>query len=88
MLDAESDEKEKEEDLDIDDLDAVDAADQRVQDLADDRAWVETCLSVVVARKQELDLSGRVQLALDLVCIAACERMGRILRSDLSNDKG
>ena len=39
-------------------------------------------------RSRESDPSSRVQLALDLMHIAACERIRRLLRSDLPDDQG
>ena len=39
-------------------------------------------------RSRDSDAIGRVQLALDLMHIAACERVSRILRSDLADDQG
>jgi hypothetical protein len=66
----------------------ADAADQKVQDLDDQRAWLHVALEVIAARHQEPDRSDRVGLALDLLMIAAAERARRILRSDLPQDKG
>ena len=77
---------------DVDELSAADAADMRLQDVADEkadaRAWVHTCLAVVAARSAKPDASGRVQLALDKTVIAACERIVRQLGADLADDMG
>ena len=73
---------------DIDELDATDAADMHLQDIADDRAWVHTALAVIQARFADQDASGRVQLSFDKMSIAAAERIVRCLRKDLAADKG
>jgi hypothetical protein len=66
---------------DIDDLDPVDAADQKVQDHTDDRAWVKTCLDVITTASQAAE-SDLVRSALDSLGITAAARISRILRSD------
>ncbi len=69
---------------DIDDLDATEAADQRVQDLADDRAWVDSCLTGVTTVAAALaDCPNGVQSALESLLITICARAKRALRSDL-----
>jgi hypothetical protein len=52
------------------------------------RLWVRALIPLLQHRSRDSDPSGRVQLALDLMYIAACERVGRILRSDLTGDQG
>ncbi len=52
------------------------------------RKWLRAITSLVEHRSTESDPSDRVQLALDKLMIAACERGGRILRSDLGADQG
>lgn len=69
------------------DLDPIDAADQTVQDAADQRAWLKAAHEIVAARFERTDPSDRVQFALDMMVVAACERVGRILRSDLGRGK-
>ena len=51
------------------------------------RLWVRALVPLLQLRSQESDPSGRVQLAQDMMHIAACERIGRILRSDLPRTK-
>lgn len=52
------------------------------------RLWVRALIPLLQLRSRDSDASGRVQLALDLMHIAACERVCRILRSDLTGDRG
>lgn len=47
------------------------------------RLWLRAITPLLQMRSREDDPSGRVQLALDMMHIAACERISRILRSDL-----
>ena len=79
-----------------DDIDDDDLGEQPVDDLvaevidleAQKRLWVRALIPLLQLRKHDDDASGRVQLALDLMHIAACERIRRILRSDLAEEKG
>ncbi len=50
------------------------------------RLWLRAIIPLIQLRSRESDPSGRVQLALDLMHIAACERISRILRSDVPNN--
>ena len=52
------------------------------------RLWLRAIIPLLQLRSRESDPSVRVQLALDLLHIAACERVGRLLRSDLADDQG
>lgn len=52
------------------------------------RLWLRAMVPLLQLRKGDSDPSCRVQLALDLMFIAACERVARILRSDLAADQG
>ncbi len=52
------------------------------------RLWVRALIPLLQVRSRDSDASGRVQLALDLMHIAACERISRILRSDLTRNRG
>ena len=52
------------------------------------RLWIRALVPLLQLRSQETDASGRVQFAFDLMHIAACERVARILRSDLLPDRG
>lgn len=52
------------------------------------RLWVRALIPLLQVRSRDSDASGRVQLALDLMHIAACERISRILRSDLTHNRG
>lgn len=60
--------------------------DLAVDDAADEgqhRLWVRALVPLLQLRTQETDPSPRVQLALDRMIVAACERMTRICGSDL-----
>jgi hypothetical protein len=48
------------------------------------RLWLKAIVPLLQLRSHETDPSGRVQFAFDLMYIAACERIARILRSDTS----
>jgi hypothetical protein len=50
------------------------------------RLWVRAILPLVQLRSHESDPSPRVQLALDKMHIAACERIERLMRSDIARD--
>lgn len=67
-------------------------ADEAIPELDDgevqNRLWIKALVPLLQLRSQETDPSGRVQLAIDLMYIAACERIARILRSDLPPDRG
>ena len=59
------------------------------------RLWLKAVVPLLQLRSQEADsgvtplaVSGRVQFAFDLMYIAACERIARILRSDLPSNQG
>jgi hypothetical protein len=66
--------------------------DELVADIIDlesqKRLWVRALIPLLQLRSRESDPSSRVQLALDLLHIAACERIRRLLRSDLPDDQG
>ena len=51
------------------------------------RLWFRAIIPLLQLRSRESDPSGRVQLALDLMHIAACERVRRLLQSDLPADQ-
>ena len=53
---------------------------------AQKRLWVRALIPLLQLRSRESDPSSRVQFALDLMHIAACERIRRLLRSDLPQD--
>jgi hypothetical protein len=73
-------------DDDVDEMqaDAGDYIDEEVQK----RLWVRTIIPLLQLRSHDSDPSSRVQLAFDLMHIAACERVARILRHDLPSDQG
>jgi hypothetical protein len=50
---------------------------------AERRHWIETLVPVVGLWRSASHPSGRVQLALDMMAIAACERIKRLCNSDL-----
>jgi hypothetical protein len=72
-----------------------DSTDPTDVDLVDDildietqkRLWLRAIIPLLQARSHDADPSGRVQFAFDLMHIAACERVGRILRSDRPEDQ-
>ena len=66
-------EADEEQDLAVDD-----AADE-----AQSRLWIRALTPLLQLRKHDSDPSDRVQYAFDLMYVAACERVARILRSDL-----
>jgi hypothetical protein len=53
---------------------------------AQKRLWLRAIVPLLAARSHDADPSGRVQLALDLMHIAACDRIRRLLRSDLPDE--
>jgi hypothetical protein len=65
--------------------------DDLVEDILDvetqKRLWLRAIIPLLQARSHDSDPSGRVQLAFDFMHIAACERVGRILRSDLPENQ-
>jgi len=52
------------------------------------RFWLRAIVPLLNLRSCETDPSSRVQLALDLMHVAACERVSRIMRADLTGDQG
>ena len=50
------------------------------------RLWLRTIIPLLQLRSHDSDPSGRVQVAYDLMHIAACERASRLLRSDLLSE--
>jgi hypothetical protein len=48
------------------------------------RLWLKAVVPLLQLRSHEADPNGRVQFAFDLMYIAACERIARILQSDLT----
>jgi hypothetical protein len=52
-----------------------------------DRHWLESITTLLCQRSQEKDPSDRVQYALDMMFIASCERVVRLMRSDLDVDQ-
>jgi hypothetical protein len=63
------------------------APESEVVEWADDelagRLWIKVIGPLVQCRSQDSDPSPRVQLALDRMFIAACERATRIFNSDV-----
>jgi hypothetical protein len=55
---------------------------------AQGRLWLRAITPLLQLRSHESDPSGRVQLAFDLMHIAACDRARRILRGDLPPERG
>jgi len=70
-----------------DDEDDVPSADDMLTEVLDletqQRLWLRTLIPLLQLRSHDSDPSGRVQLAFDLMHIAACERVSRIVRGDL-----
>jgi hypothetical protein len=65
-------------------------ADELIQAALDEesqkRLWLRTIIPLLQLRSHDSDPSGRMQLAFDLMHIAACERASRLLRGDLPSD--
>ena len=74
---AADDQVDEDQDLAIDD-----AADEGRQ-----RLWIRSLTPLLQLRSHETDPSSRVQFAFDQMYVAACERVARILRSDLANSE-
>jgi hypothetical protein len=79
--------------LSDEDLDAdCPTDDDLVNDIIDletqKRLWLRSIIPLLQLRSHDTDSSGRVQLAIDLMHIAACERVRRLLLSDLPDDRG
>jgi hypothetical protein len=51
------------------------------------RLWLRAIIPLLQLRSHDSDPSGRVQLAFDMMHVAACERVSRILRNDLADDQ-
>lgn len=58
-----------------------------IDDESQRRLWIKAVTPLLQLRSRDTDPSVRVQLALDLMHIAACERLARLLRSDLKDDQ-
>jgi len=69
------------EELNQDDMQAY------IDEEAQKRLWLRTIIPLLQLRSHDSDPSGRVQLAFDLMHIAACERVVRILRNDIACDR-
>jgi hypothetical protein len=52
-----------------------------IDEEAQKRLWVRTIVPVLQLRSHESDPSGRVQLAFDLLHIASCEAISRLLQT-------
>jgi hypothetical protein len=69
---------------DLDDVPSLDDMVSEVLDLETQRRlWLRAIIPLLQLRSHDSDPSGRVQLAFDLMHIAACERVSRIVRGDL-----
>ncbi len=72
------------------DLPCGPTADELIQAALDEesqkRLWVRVIIPLLQLRSHDPDPSGRVQLAFDLMHIAACERASRLLQSDLPSN--
>jgi hypothetical protein len=67
-----------------DDVQTSDELVEAVLDLeSQQRLWLRAIIPLLQLRSHDSDPSSRVQLAFDMMHIAGCERVGRILRSDL-----
>ena len=67
---------------------AAEIAAELQADACQQRLWLKSITGLIQLRSHDPDPSDRVQLACDLMTIAACERAARILRSDLPADRG
>lgn len=50
------------------------------------RLWVRSLTPLLALRSRESDPSDRVQLALDLMMISACDRIRELLRGEIPSD--
>jgi hypothetical protein len=64
----------------------VECAVELMADQSAQRLWIRALIPLLQSRAVESDSNGRVQFAYDLMHIAACERIARILRSDISSN--
>jgi hypothetical protein len=69
-------------DEDDDDSSAVDLVTEALDLETQQRLWLRALIPLLQLRSHDSDPSGRVQLAFDLMHIAACERVSRIVRGD------
>jgi len=67
-----------------DDRDDHDQADDHDADYPPPITLLDKTIEVLINRPREPDPSGRVQLALDKLAIAACERAARIFNADVA----
>lgn len=62
--------------------------DQVIEEYVDpdvqNRLWLKAVVPLLQLRTHETDPNGRVQFAFDVMYIAACERIARILGSDVA----
>ena len=71
-------------DADDDDISSPDDMVAEALDLeTQQRLWLRAIIPLLQLRSHDSDPSGRVQLAFDLMHIAACERVSRLVRADL-----
>jgi hypothetical protein len=50
------------------------------------RLWLKAVIPLLQIQSQETEQSGRTQFAFDMMYIAACDRVARILRSDMRQE--
>ena len=65
---------------------ADDLVDVAIDHEAQQRLWLRAIIPLLQLRSHDSDPSGRVQFAYDLMHIAACERVARLMRTDLPFD--
>jgi hypothetical protein len=82
------------EEVESEDTSTVDAVQECLDADLQLRLWLKAVVPLLQLRTQETDTgiipglcSGRVQFAFDRMYVAACERIARILRSDLGSDQ-
>jgi hypothetical protein len=80
--------------VESEDTSALDAVQECLDADLQHRLWLKAVVPLLQLRTQETETgvvpgacSGRVQFAFDRMYVAACERIARILRSDLGSDQ-
>jgi hypothetical protein len=73
---------------DLEPFDPAEIAAELQADACQQRLWIRTLTPILQLRSTETDPSDKVQEAFDLLYIATCARLKRILRSDLQSGRG
>jgi hypothetical protein len=71
----------------IDELAEDDMAQAAIDLESQRRLWLRAIIPLLGLRSHDSDPSSRVQLAYDLMYVAACERVARLMHSDETKDE-